>query len=140
MGLKGAYPRGWWVELLATDFVDDGLKGVGMIGGEVGQYFSVELYVVLLEGVYKLVVAHAVLSCCGVYSHDPKSSEVAFARLSIAVGIEECLFDGIFGDGIDIFAGSEVALGHFEYFLSPAPACYGVGCSWHGSAVLNVRG
>ena len=78
--------------------LDDCGEGGGLVDGEVGEDFAVELDAFLLHAADELTIADAVLAGSVVDAGDPEGAEVAFAVATVAVGIAEGFDDALFGE------------------------------------------
>ena len=107
-----------WSGLAAFHFVDDGFEGFGIVEGEVGEDFAVDLDACFVEEAHQFGVAEVVQTSSGVDTLNPEGAEVAFFVFAIAVCVGETFFPSVFGNGPYVTAASEVAAGKFEDFFT----------------------
>lgn len=98
--------------------VHDSLEGFGVVEGEVGEDFAVDLDTGLVDKTHELGVAEVMLTGGGVDTLNPEGTEVAFFILTVTVCVGETFFPGILGYGPHVTAASEVAAGEFEDFFT----------------------
>lgn len=113
--------------------VDDGLEGVGMVHGEVGEDLAVEGDAGLRQLTHQFAVRHAVLASTGVDALDPQRAELALALLPADVRIEQAFFDSVLGNCPNVFAGTVVPFGHFENLFPAGSRRNCVVGTWHCS-------
>ena len=104
--------------LCAFHLVDDSLEGFGVVEGEVGENFAVDLDACLVDETHELGVAEVVHTGCGVDALDPECAEVALLVLTVTVSVGKTFFPCVLGYGPYVTAASEVAAGEFEDFFT----------------------
>ncbi len=107
-----------YLYLSVFHFVNNGLESGGIVEGEVGENFAVDLDAGLVDEAHKLGVREILKTGCSVDTLDPESAEIAFFVLAVAVCVGETLFPGVLGNGPHIAAATEVTAGEFEDFLT----------------------
>lgn len=95
------------------DLVDDGLEGVGMVHGQVGQYFAVQLDIAFRQFMDQAGVGDVMLTGSSVDPGDPEAAESAFFAFPVAISVLHSFFEGVFSNRIDFAAGAEVPPGCF---------------------------
>ena len=93
-----------------------------MVHGEVSEYLAVQPYTSGAEAVHEAAVGGTVLPGGGIDTGDPQAAEDTLFVAAVAVGILHTLFDGILGNGIDLGAGTEIALGGLHNPLTAGAA------------------
>src|SRR6185437_3127243 len=82
-------------------------EGTGIADREVRENLAIHLDARLLEPVHEDAVAHVVLMCGSVDTHDPELPEIALLVLPIAIGIDPSALD-VFLRGLpELGAGAE---------------------------------
>src|SRR5678815_4559155 len=71
-------------------------EGRGILQGDVRQNLSVEIDSCHLQAMNKLVVVESVLARCSADADNPQLSELALADSSVAIGVAQRLFNGLF--------------------------------------------
>ena len=71
------------------DGIDDGLKRLGIVHGEVGENLTVETDILLGEFAHELGIGDPVLARGGVDPLNPKGAEVALLGLAVAIGVSQ---------------------------------------------------
>ena len=104
--------------LRVLDLVHDGLEGLGVVHGQVGEHLAVDLHASLVDEAHELGVAEVLEASGGVDTLDPEGAEVALLGLTVAVGVGQALLPSVLGDGPDVAAAAVVAAGEFQYLLS----------------------
>ncbi len=104
--------------------VHHSLEGSGVIHGQVGQYFSVEFYVMFVNLTHEGGIAHAMLTGTGIDSLNPQAAELTLSLLAIPVSVQPRLFNLIFGYSPYILLTPEVALGKLHHALSSGSRGY----------------
>lgn len=105
-------------DLCAFNFVNDSFESFGVVEGEVGEDFAVDLDACLVDETHELGVAEVVHAGSGVDTLNPECAEIAFFVLTVTVCVSETLFPSVLGNGPYITAASEVAAGEFEDFFT----------------------
>ena len=95
-----------------------GSESCGVVEGEVGEDFAVDLDSALVDETHELGVAQVVQTCCGVDTLDPEGAEVALVVLAVAVSVGKTFFPGVLCNCPYITAAAEVASCEFEDFLA----------------------
>lgn len=117
--MGGASEVGYgWRRSGVLHFVDNSFEGCGVVEGEVGENFAVDLDAGLVDEAHKLGVRKILKTGCSVDTLDPESAEIALFVLAVAVCVGETLFPGVLGNGPHIAAATEVTAGEFEDFLT----------------------
>ena len=93
--------------------IDHRVKRFRVVHGQVSQHLSVERHLALGQLVHQLGVGDAILAGGSIDTGDPKAAKRAFFGFAVTVGVLERLFNGIFGNGIDVLASAEVTLCQF---------------------------
>jgi len=99
---------------------------IRVVEREVGEYFSVEVYSLLVECMDQAGVGSTVGAGAGVDTCDPKAAEGAFFGTAVAIRVAHGFIQGIFSYGEYVFTCTEEAAGGFEHFLPSLPGCNGV--------------
>ena len=102
------------------------MHGGGVIEREVSQHLTVELDARFAALAHELGVAHTVLTRTGIDPLNPQRAELTLLELTANVSVQEALFDCVFGDSPYVFAGTVVALRHFQDFLPASAARDGI--------------
>ena len=84
-----------------------------MIHGQIGQSLAVKAKLLLVHLSDKLGVGHTVGAYSGVDTLNPKSAELYFLLLTVAVSVGKTFLKGVFGNGIDVAAGEEITFSLF---------------------------
>jgi hypothetical protein len=72
-----------------------------------------------MDFTHEFAVRHTVQTNSRIDTLNPKCAEIAFFGFTIAVSIGKTFLKYVFGNGKNILAGTPVALGLIEDFLSP---------------------
>lgn len=107
-----------WRRSGVLHFVDNSFEGCGVVEGEVGENFAVDLDARLVDEAHEFAVAEVFLTGGCVDTLDPEGTEVALLVLAVAVGVGETFFPGVLGDGPHVAAATEIAAGEFQDFLT----------------------
>ena len=97
--------------LVALGLLDDSFERVGMVGGKVGEDFTVQLDVGFGKQADELAVRDTVEAGTCVDPLDPQGAELAFFGATVAVSINEAFLDLVFGDCPHILFATEIAFG-----------------------------
>src|SRR5690606_12068667 len=73
---------------------DQGLEGLGLVDGEIGEHLAVHLDASLAEAVDKSAIGQTQLAGAGVDALDPEGAEIALLRAAVTIGILAGLLDG----------------------------------------------
>ena len=106
------------------DGIDDSLKRLGVVHGEVSKNLAVETDVLLRELAHELGISDTVLTGGGVYSLDPKGTEITLLGLAVTVGVSQTFLVSVLGYGPDISSGEEISAGSLENLLAASPRGY----------------
>ena len=106
------------------DGIDDSLKRLGVVHGEVSKNLAVETDVLLRELAHELGIGDAVLTGGGVDPLDPEGAEVALLRLAVAIGIGQTFLVSVLSYGPDILSGEEITAGSLKNLLAASPGGY----------------
>src|SRR5690606_5663591 len=94
--------------------VDDGLEGLRLVHGELGEQPAVDLDPGEAETLDEAVVGEALLADRGVDALDPQGAELALARPAVAVRVDERVGDLLLRLAVEARALAAVALGALE--------------------------
>ena len=106
------------------DGIDDSLKRLGVVHGEVSKNLAVETDVLLRELAHELGISDTVLTGGGVDSLDPKGTEITLLGLAVTVGVSQTFLVSVLGYGPDISSGEEISAGSLEKLLAASPRGY----------------
>ncbi len=106
------------------DGIDDSLKRLGVVHGEVSENLAVETDVLLRELAHELGISDTVLTGGGVDSLDPKGTEITLLGLAVTVGVSQTFLVSVLGYGPDISSGEEISAGSLENLLAASPRGY----------------
>ena len=106
------------------DGIDDGLKRLGIVHGEVSKNLTVETDILLGEFAHELGIGDPVLTRGGVDPLDPKGAEVALLGLAVAIGVSQTFLISVLRYGPDILSGEEISAGSLENLLAASPGGY----------------
>ncbi len=98
---------------LPLALINDVFKSLRVVHSQVGENLSVEGDVAFAQLMHQPGVGGSVLAGGGVDAGDPQAAEGSFFISPVAVGVLECFFNGVFGNGVHFGAGTEVAFGEF---------------------------
>ena len=96
----------------------DGFEGLGVVHGEVSEYLAVDFDACRVETTHELGVREAFEACGSVDTLDPEGAEVALLVATVAEGVGQTFFPGVFGNGPNVLAGTIVTAGEFENSLT----------------------
>src|SRR5262249_29854814 len=82
------------------------------------QNFSIHIYACGLQSGDELVVVQAILSRCSADTDDPQAEEFTLAHFSIAISVDESLFDRLLRKFVQLALIKVVALGKTEKLLT----------------------
>ena len=103
------------------DGIDDGLKRLGIVHGEVGENLTVETDILLGEFAHELGIGKAVLTGSCVDTLDPEGAEIALLGLAVTVRIRQTFFVGVLRNCPDVLSGKEITAGSLENLLAARP-------------------
>ena len=106
------------------DGIDDGLKRLGIVHGEVSKNLTVETDILLGEFAHELGIGDPVLTRGGVDPLDPKGAEVALLGLAVAIGVSQTFLISVLRYGPDVLSGEEISAGSLENLLAASPRGY----------------
>ena len=106
------------------DGIDDSLKRLGVVHGEVSKNLAVETDVLLRELAHELGISDTVLTGGGVDSLDPKGTEITLLGLAVTVGVSQTFLVSVLSYGPDIPSGEEITAGSLENLLAASPRGY----------------
>ena len=106
------------------DGIDDGLKRLGIIHGEVSENFAVETDVLLRELAHELGISDPILTRGGIDPLDPKGAEIALLGLAVTIGVSQTFLVSVLSYGPDILSGEEISAGSLENLLAASPRGY----------------
>ena len=106
------------------DGIDDSLKRLGIVHGEVSENLAVETDVLLGELAHELGIGDPILTRGGVDPLDPKGAEVTLLGLAVAVGVSQTFLISVLSYGPDILSGEEISAGSLENLLAASPRGY----------------
>ena len=106
------------------DGIDDSLKRLGVVHGEVSENLAVETDVLLRELTQELGISDTVLTGGGVDSLDPKGTEITLLGLAVTVGVSQTFLVSVLGYGPDISSGEEISAGSLKNLLAASPRGY----------------
>jgi len=106
------------------DGIDDGLKRLGIVHGEVGENLTVETDILLGEFAHELGIGDPVLTRGGVDPLDPKGAEVALLGLAVAIGVSQTFLVSVLRYGPDVPSGEEISAGSLKNLLAASPGGY----------------
>ena len=98
--------------------VDDGLEGLGVVQGEVGEDLAVDFDARLRELVDELAVVHAILADGGVDTDNPQAAEFALLVSSVAISVGLTLFVRVLRHSPHVLSRAELTFGLLQDFLS----------------------
>src|SRR3990172_2690953 len=108
--------------LAGFGLLNQGLEGIWIGYGDLGQHLAVDVNAVLFEGIHQLAIGNSVLAGGGVDARDPQAAQVALFVAAIAIGIEQALQLGFVGALVKLGARAELALGDLEDCFVPLAA------------------
>jgi hypothetical protein len=111
--------------------IQDDFKRRRVVERQIGQHLAVQTDAFSADGVDKTAVRDALGAGCGVDARNPQAAVQAFFELAVAVGVFPAFFEGVFGDGINLGPGAEVAACGQHDFFPARVAGRTVCCSWH---------
>ena len=94
-------------------FVADGFESSGVVEGEVGENFAVDLDACFVDETHQLAVGKFFLTSSCVDTLNPEGAEVALFIFAVAVSVGETFFPSVLGNGPHIAAATEVTTGEF---------------------------
>ena len=103
------------------DGIDDGLKRLGIVHGEVGENLTVETDILLGEFAHELGIGDTVLTGGCVDPLDPEGAESALLVPAVTIGIGKAFFVGVLCNCPDIPPGEEITAGSPENLLAACP-------------------
>ena len=106
------------------DGIDDSLKRLGVVHGEVSENLAVETDILLRELTHELGISDTVLTGGGVDSLDPKGTEITLLGLAVTVGVSQTFLVSVLGYGPDISSGEEISAGSLKNLLAASPRGY----------------
>lgn len=106
------------VFLILLYLLHDGFEGLGVIYGQVGQYFTVYFDAGLVERSHELGVRQAFEPCGSVDALYPEGAEVTLLGAAVAVGVGETFLPSVLGYGPNVLAGTKVTAGKFQDALA----------------------
>ena len=106
------------------DGIDDSLKSLRVVHGEVSKNLAVETDILLRELAHELGVGDTVLTGGGVDPLDPEGAEVALLGLAVTVGVGQTFLVGVLSYGPDILSGEEITAGSLKNLLAASPGGY----------------
>ncbi len=106
------------------DGIDDSLKSLRVVHGEVSKNLAVETDILLRELAHELGIGNTVLTSGGVDSLDPEGAEVALLGLAVTVGVSQTFLVSVLCYGPDILSGEEITAGSLENLLAASPRGY----------------
>ena len=106
------------------DGIDDSLKRLGVVHGEVSENLAVETDVLLRELAHELGISDTVLTGGGVDSLDPKGTEITLLGLAVTVGVSQTFLVSVLRYGPDISSGEEISAGSLKNLLAASPRGY----------------
>jgi len=83
----------------------------GIMDGNVGQHFAVNLHIGHFQAMYQLTVVEAIQPRRGIDAGNPQAAEIALAVTPIAKGVEERLEHGFVGPAIEPMLGAKLPFG-----------------------------
>ena len=98
--------------------VHHSFEGFGVVHGQIGQGFPVQIDVVGCQFVHQAAVSGAVGTGCSVDTGNPKATVSALFELSTNIGKSHGAVHGVFGYGPDVFTTAEKTFGLFENFFA----------------------
>ena len=99
-------------------FGNDGLEGLGIVDGEVGEHLAVNLNAGLVKAAHQLRVREAFEAGSCVDALNPQCAEVALLVAAVTEGVGQTFFPSVLGNGPDILAGTVVTAGELEDSLT----------------------
>ena len=99
-------------------FGNDGLEGLGIVDGEVGEHLAVDFDAGLVEAAHQLRVREAFEAGGSVDALNPQCAEVALLVAAVAEGVGQTFLPSVLGNGPDILAGTVVTAGELEDSLT----------------------
>ena len=107
--MNGAlFPRFGTQELGVLGLLNDGLEGLGVVHGQVGENLAVDLNTCLVNHTHQLAVRQVLHACGSVDTLNPQRAEVAFFLLAVSISIGETLLPSVLGYGPDVLASAKV--------------------------------
>ena len=107
-----------WRESGVFHLIDYSLESGGVVEGEVGENFAVDLDAGLVDKPHELGVREILETGGSVDTLDPESAEIALLVLAVAVSVGETFFPGVLGNGPHIAAATKITAGEVEDFLT----------------------
>lgn len=100
------------------------LERLGVIHREIGKHFTIQVDASLLQFADELGVGQAMLPCAGVDSLNPDRAELSFLLLTVAIGVNQTLFNSVFRYGPDVFFTTKEPFGQFQDAFALSPGGY----------------
>lgn len=97
--------------------IDDTFKGEGFVGGEIGEYFTIERNVLVGEGGYNGTVAPSVLPGPGLHAENPQFAPFTLFAPAVPIGVLPSLLHPTDGHAETVFGPTAVSLGVFQQCL-----------------------
>ena len=96
----------------------DGLEGLGIVHGQVGEHLAVDLDTRLGEFAHEDAVTHALQTSSSIDTLNPQTAEIALLVAAVTIGIGQTLLPGVLCYCPNILAGSKVAAGKLQNSLT----------------------
>jgi hypothetical protein len=93
------------------DFFDQLEKGLRRMNSKIGQNFSVQLDIQLMQSLDEAAVGKAIFFACGFDPDDPKTPEISLFGSPIPVRILERTFNSLLGCPVVVTSCSPIAFG-----------------------------
>ena len=107
--------------MVLLHLVHDGLEGIVVVHGEVGEGLAVDGDACLVDGTHQLAVRHAFHAGSGVDTLNPESAEIALLGPSVTVSVGKTFLIGVLCNGPDVLSGEEITAGSLENLLAARP-------------------
>ena len=106
--------------------LDYRLEGVGVVECEVGQYFAIEVDIMLAELVHQSGIGDSMYAGTSVDTSDPEAAISTFLSTAVAECVGHTFVECIFRNGKYVTACAEEAASGFQHFFAPFSGGYRV--------------
>src|SRR5579884_698029 len=114
-----------------SGFFNQRSEAGGIVYGDVGEDFAIQIDACLLEAVDELAVGDLQRAAGGIDAHNPKRAEIALLEAAADVAVTERFFDGFLRGAIQLRFGKKVAFRPAKCFVAVVPPMGTSFYSWH---------
>ena len=111
-------------------------EGGGILQRNICEHLAIQFHSCGLQSVNQLIVVESILPGSGTDADDPQLAKIPLAGLTIPVGINERLIDGLFGELIELALIEVITLRKLENFFAAVVAFCSTFDSRHGELLL----